>query len=540
MKNNQILILKKIFFIFLVCILFETSTGVYSQTGLSFRVFPDTISQFEPIITVSPLNPLVMFCSCNSFNTYRSPQNSEGIFVTTNGGLNWFGSDMCNGQNINNHNGDPGIAIDKNGRFLLKHIGYQPYAVLAHYSTDMGSNWSTNVVLSQNQPPEDKGAMITDNNSTSPYYGRTYITGVNYQIPYPVLFSYTTNGGTSWSSYSSIPNSAADRNSGGELAIGRLGQVYDIWAVDSGSPPGTEKYASFGRSTDGGVSWSTTLNVFNMHGIGMLYTNWNIFVNGIPKIVVDLSGGSRDGWLYVVTNEYNLSPAGSDFDIIFHRSTNGGTTWSPGIRVNQDALNNGKVQLFPAICVDSTGTMDIIYYDNRNTTSDSLQVFMSRSSDGGNTWYDQKISDRTFKPVAAYQYHMGDFIDIVAARNKLFPVWMANYTGIFQIWTTIMDIPPFGVQKIGSTVPKNYILVQNYPNPFNPSTTIEFSIPNKDNVKIVIYDALGKEVNTLVNQQLEPGSYKVNFEPGNLASGIYYYSLITNEFSSTKKMVLVK
>ena len=135
---------------------------------------------------------------------------------------------------------------------------------------------------------------------------------------------------------------------------------------------------------------------------------------------------------------------------------------------------------------------------------------------------------------------MGDFIDINATINKLFPVWMADYTGIFQIWTVKLDIPPFGIQKISNNVPENYVLDQNYPNPFNPSTTIEFSVPKKDNVKIVIYDAIGKAVSTVVNSQLEPGSYKVNFESNNLASGIYYYSLISGEFSITKKMVLVK
>jgi hypothetical protein len=118
---------------------------------------------------------------------------------------------------------------------------------------------------------------------------------------------------------------------------------------------------------------------------------------------------------------------------------------------------------------------------------------------------------------------------------------MADYSGpgIFQVWSTIINMP-IGIQKIGSNVPEDYILGQNYPNPFNPSTTIEFSVPKKNNVKIVIYDAIGRAVSTVVNSQLDPGTYKVNFESNNLASGIYYYSLISGEFSTTKKMVLVK
>ena len=115
---------------------------------------------------------------------------------------------------------------------------------------------------SQNQPPEDKGALITDNNPSSPYYGRTYITGVNFRSPYPVLFAYTTNSGINWSSYSGIHNSAATRNSGGELAIGRLGRYMIYGRCDSGATSQTETYASFGYSTDGGSNWTYNTKYF--------------------------------------------------------------------------------------------------------------------------------------------------------------------------------------------------------------------------------------------------------------------------------------
>ena len=86
--------------------------------------------------------------------------------------------------------------------------------------------------------------------------------------------------------------------------------------------------------------------------------------------------GSRNGWLYIVTTDKNITPAGSDPDIILHRSTDSGQTWSDGIRVNQDQLNNGKIQYFPAIDIDNTGAINIIYYDDRNTSSDSAEIFI--------------------------------------------------------------------------------------------------------------------------------------------------------------------
>jgi len=88
--------------------------------------------------------------------------------------------------------------------------------------------------------------------------------------------------------------------------------------------------------------------------------------------------------------------------------------------------------------------------------------------------------------------------------------------------------------------PKSYLLVQNYPNPFNPSTTIHYEIPNNGFVTLKVYDILGREVKTLVNQYESKGRYDVNFNAVNLASGIYIYRLQSGSFISTKKMLLLK
>ncbi len=89
-------------------------------------------------------------------------------------------------------------------------------------------------------------------------------------------------------------------------------------------------------------------------------------------------------------------------------------------------------------------------------------------------------------------------------------------------------------------LPTEYSLSQNYPNPFNPTTTIEYSIPENGNVKLVVYNSLGEEVTTLVNAYKEAGSYKVNFGAVRLSSGIYYYRLISGTYLSVKKMIVLK
>jgi hypothetical protein len=97
-----------------------------------------------------------------------------------------------------------------------------------------------------------------------------------------------------------------------------------------------------------------------------------------------------------------------------------------------------------------------------------------------------------------------------------------------------------GIQNISKEIPKSYNLSQNYPNPFNPSTKIQFSVPANGFVNLKVFDLTGREVATLVNQNLRAGTYSVDFNGSNLSSGYYFYELRTESFSETKKMVLTK
>jgi hypothetical protein len=101
-------------------------------------------------------------------------------------------------------------------------------------------------------------------------------------------------------------------------------------------------------------------------------------------------------------------------------------------------------------------------------------------------------------------------------------------------------IPPVEVKEKSNEIPTNFALYQNYPNPFNPSTTIEFDIPERTSVKLIIYDILGREVEILVDKELEPGKYKLNFNATDLPSGVYFYTLKTPKFTKTNKMLLIK
>lgn len=544
--------MNKIIFIFLIIFISSFSYSQYPPPSTNFRIFPSSVTQTEPIVCISPVDRMILFASAYTINT-STGFISEGVYTSTNGGYNWFGSDVCNGQNINNHGGDPGVSIDKNGTFILTHIGQSSppafYGVYAHYSTNMGANWSNAFVIS-NQLPEDKGTSTTDINPTSPYYGRTYAIWANRQITPPIIqVSYTSNSGLNWVSPISINSPAPHKSSGGYLEIAPDGKVYICWSGLADAFPYASIYAGFAVSTNGGNNWSVTQNAYSITGVEPnLYPKTNIRVNSIPRFDIDKSGGQRNGWIYILSAE--KGPNADSADIIMHRSTNGGVNWSSGMRVNQDAHNNGKQQYCPAICVDSTGAVNVLYFDDRNTTSDSSELFLSRSKDGGNSWTEFIISTHRFKPkpiAGSASYYQGDFISLISNGNKLFAYWMDDYSGIYQCWSSIIDINTIGIRKIGTEIPTSFVLNQNYPNPFNPSTNIKYQIPKEGFVTLKVYDILGHLVSTLVNEEQKIGTYETQFSisGSQIASGTYFYKLELSasngqKYSSTKRLVVLK
>jgi hypothetical protein len=118
-----------------------------------------------------------------------------------------------------------------------------------------------------------------------------------------------------------------------------------------------------------------------------------------------------------------------------------------------------------------------------------------------------------------------------------------NVLGLAYCLTCI----PIGIRNEtdGNAVPKEYALLQNYPNPFNPNTTIKYQVPELNFISLKVYDVLGSEVATLVNEEKPIGSYEVDFnshsgEVRNLPSGVYFYRLQANDFTQVKKMILLK
>ena len=471
-----------------------------------------------------------------------------GSYISTNGGYTWFGQDYINTGNPNNERGDPAPVIDKNGRVVFAHFTSNTNfgsvtGIGAEYSTNFGQNFSTTFQISID-PYSDKILSGTDDSPSSPYYGNSYVVWTSFSTnPVNGRFSRTTNGGVTWSSPLILNSTPANYFAQGHNVDALPnGNVIACWTLGENTFTGTEKFVGIARSTNGGLNFTVNEEAYAVNGTRSgSFNGWSVRINGFPSMSIDKTGGPRNGWIYIVTDEYNHSPAGSDADVVLHRSTDGGITWSSGIRVNQDALNNGKVQFFPAVRVDEAGGVNVAYYDNRNFTSvgDSCSVFISRSIDGGNTWNDVEIADHHFLPKVVPLMsggYMGDYIGITCSGGKVWVLWMDDKSGIYNAWAGYIYAGAQTAHDIACgpllSLPANIVLNQTYTiktKVYNAGTSNESNIP----IKFLINGSLINTLTINLNSN-QTDSVSTNWTPS--STGSYLLTFISSLPGDTNRI----
>ncbi len=325
----------------------------------------------------------------------------------------------------------------------------------------------------------------------------------------------STDNGNSWKALNSLPQVYYI------ICINQVGHIY----VGNYLAP-----VSVLVSTDNGDSWISTnwaspvSIVFNSYGHifmsfeNLVYrstdngNNWTIVTNGLPNLSCGWFAINSEGDIFL-TQYGGPLPNGIKGSIC--RSIDNGDSWSV---VYEDLLEMGN------IIIDQSGNIHAW-----SLWTDSVFI---RSTNNGSTWTDisSGLQKKSFSSISSLVYNQ---------NNKLFVSCDGN------IYRSVGATS--GVKEYSEEMPTNFILGQNYPNPFNPSTTIRYSIPASLNpsqggalVILKVYDLLGREMTTLVNKVQTAGVYEIEFDAGELSSGIYIYKLQSGGFVESKKMILLE
>jgi len=337
----------------------------------------------------------------------------------------------------------------------------------------------------------------------------------NMQINYRtnILPVYWPDGGTTENHY--LYSDIAYYNISGGLGQARLIFTY------SNVPDDTKIWLS--RSTAFGN---------NAQFIGTIEGNGNYRIN--TSAIASTGGGLSQQLMVVFEENYQNS---GDWDIVSARSNDAGSSWYLNY-IDGYPSNTDKLPRLGSV-VSRKGVEDEYYVSySSDKPGGFIDSIMSIKSNSGTTnYWDQKVRmDGIYSITSDYSS-----VGITNTPDERVTVWSSeaggsNFKLIGSFWPTF----PSAVDDETDGNVDSYQLYQNYPNPFNPTTRIEYRVASSEYVTLKVYDLLGREVATLVNDEMDAGKYSVEFDASDLATGVYLYRLIAGNFVSNKKMILIK
>ncbi len=334
----------------------------------------------------------------------------------------------------------------------------------------------------------------------------------------------TVNGGNNWSQVFSQQNGYINAiwmwsGISGFMVGNPVGGRWSLWKTNNG---GVNWDSTGMRVPQNGIEtgWNNSLAIMNNHiwfgtNNSRIYKSTNLGLNF--SYVSTPEQNSSAVWIYRDTVSYVFAYSGGNS---IYATTTGGTNWTPVVCPDTAGFRGFCPGYFG---VDNFPPMGTYAIRNNNKIYFSFGPW-------GNFYAEYTAPAGTYNHMA-YDVNMSYWPYTWAVRSN---------GGI----TRISLFRGGALKKISTEIPNNFSLSQNYPNPFNPSTKITFSIPPSKGARgmtrLIIYDILGREISTLVNEQLQPGTYEVEWDGTNFPSGVYFYKLITSDFTETRKMVLVK
>lgn len=475
----------------------------------------------EVSIAINPLNP----------DNIIAGANLKYHFVSFDGGRTWTQGELPDGTW-----GDPSVLFDRTGRAYIANLVFGWDAIIVRRSDDGGLTWSEAVKLRGPSSDsakagslfqsslQDKEYLATDI-SDGPHGGNIYaawsdFTKYGSQDPRDssvIVFARSTDRGESFDSYVRISDKAGDAVDNDETmegavpAVGPEGQVYIAWAGPDG--------LYFDRSFDGGRTFGSDKVISGMPG------GWDISIsgitrsNGLPITVTDISASPHRGTIYVnwVDQRYG------DPDVFIAKSTDQGETWSLPVRVNDDVIGNGRDQFFTWATVDpGTGDLWIVFHDRRRYTSDSTDVYLARSTDGGESFTNERLSDVAFYP--SPMVFFGDYNGIAAFNGRIRPIWVELDQGELSIHTAMIDLTTEAVPDESPLA--EHFRIQAFPNPvpFASGTKLALQVhaaaPGK--AEIALFDLMGRQTGPAAVERITEGMQTLSFDVRGCRPGVYF------------------
>ena len=242
-------------------------------------------------------------------------------------------------------------------------------------------------------------------------------------------------------------------------------------------------------------------------------------------------GVKGDTLVYVGgASDYFQAPTPTVYRGLISQSNRANITWTTGL--DKPGLTRWRFDFHDWGCRG-------LILDMGGSTGFGLSTEVYVYSPGLNVWTLQPPSSISTSTMQSGSFALSGGVYKLVCASGL--VLVAPYSiPQTQIFTDTLCLDTVGVIQPGVEIPNYYSLNQNYPNPFNPATMISYSIPKADNVKLVVYDIVGRVAVVLVNEFKPAGNYNVTFDASGLSSGVYFYRLLSGTFTETKKMALLR
>ncbi len=301
--------------------------------------------------------------------------------------------------------------------------------IFVRRSNDAGKTWGTAVAVrafaTGHEPGiqfEDEPRIFADSGSQSPFAGTLYVGWVEWQIDQSImLFSRSSDAGQTWSTPARIDTHAGlPRDDNGSLGgfmqtIAPDGTLYAIWS-DGNSIVFTESHDAGKTFSHPRAVIETAPPYFEVPGVSRS--------TGFPQIAFDGGGENHTGRLYVTWSDYR----NGDVDVFLSSSADRGRTWSPAMRVNDDAIHDGVDQFFQSMAVDSlTGAVYVVFYDRRSDPQNQkLSITLARSTDGGRSFRNYAWTDSPWDGQDAF---LGDYTWITAYKDRVYAAWTETVAG---------------------------------------------------------------------------------------------------------------